>query len=76
MVTVATNSLHRQSSNNTTSSLNEHQFAEHLKFPQNPAKQIIIAPSSSDLSEHGSSAKPANNREFDIDGFNFSNYAQ
>ena len=43
MVTVATKPLHRQSSNNTTTTHNEHLIAEPLNIQQDPFNQIAMA---------------------------------
>ena len=43
MVTGATKPLHRQSSNNTTTTHNEHLIAEPLNFQQDPVNQIAMA---------------------------------
>ena len=43
MVTAATKPLHRQSSNNTTTTHNEHLIAEPLNTQQDPVNQITMA---------------------------------
>ena len=42
MVTGATKPLHRQSSNNTTTTHNEHLIAEPLNIQQDPVNQIAM----------------------------------